>query len=145
MKKNLSQKNKRFNYLFGELNAVYHEIALKFELSDSAMQILYMICDYDGSCLLRDICRLSGLSKQTVNSAIRKLERENIIVLDKTQNRFKMVRLTDNGKSLVDKTALRVIDMEISILSSWTNEEVEKYLELTEKYLNDLKDKYQNL
>ena len=64
----------RFNYLFGETDALYHELALKLGLSDSAMKILYVICDTGEPCLLREICRRSGLSKQTLNSALRKLE-----------------------------------------------------------------------
>ena len=35
-----SKVMKRFNYLLGEMDAVYHEMALKLGLSDSAMIIL---------------------------------------------------------------------------------------------------------
>lgn len=141
MKKDLLRENKRFNYLFGETDAVYHEIALKLSLSDSAMQILYAICDGDGSCLIRDICYFSGLSKQTVNSALRKLEQDNIIILNQTDAKFKSVSLTPAGQKLAEKTAFRVIEMENAIFASWSKEEVETYLKLTEKYLIDLKEK----
>lgn len=145
MKNILSEENKRFNYLFGETEAVYHELALKFDLSDSALQILYALCDGDGSCLLRDICHASGLSKQTINSAIRKLEKENIIALDSNNRKFKTVKLTDEGHKLAEQTAMRIIRMENEIISSWSKEDVENYLRLTEKYLRDLKEKSQIL
>ncbi len=74
MNRLISRDMKRFNYLLGEMDAVYHEISLKLGMSDSAMIILYTICDIGDCCLLTEICRLSGLSKQTVNSALRKLE-----------------------------------------------------------------------
>ncbi len=139
------KENKRLNHLLGEINAVYHEIALKLGLSDSAMQILYMICDYQGSCLLWDISRFSGLSKQTVHSAIRKLEQENIVSVSKTEKRLKMVTLTQKGSELVDKTVLPVMEKENAILSSWSKEDVEKYLELTQRYLYDLREQYNNI
>ena len=75
----LSNEMKRYNHLVGEINAVYHEISLNLGLSDSAMVILYSICDNGDSCLLQEISRRSGVSKQTINSAIRKLEKEGII------------------------------------------------------------------
>lgn len=145
MDNKISKINKRFNYLLGELNATYHDIALQLGISDSAMQILYMLCDYDGSCLLLDICRLSGLSKQTINSAIRNLEKNNIVELDSDHKKYKTVKLTENGKMFAENTAIKVINMETSIFSSWEKDDVDKYLELTEKYLFDVKDKSKNL
>ena len=65
---------KRLNHLQCEMSAVYHEMSLSVGQSDSVIQILYTICDSGGeSCLLHDICNLTGLPKQTINSAIRKL------------------------------------------------------------------------
>jgi len=68
---------KHFNLLLSEIDAAYHDAALRLGLSDSAMLILYTICWCDGECLLSDIT--SGASKQTINSALRKLEADNII------------------------------------------------------------------
>ena len=64
MKACSSRDMKRFNHLLGEIEAVYHEMALKFGQSDSVMNILYTICDYGESCPLQEICRRSGISKQ---------------------------------------------------------------------------------
>ena len=74
---------KRLNHLQCEMSAVYHEMSHLCGLSDSTMQILYTICNFgEESCLLRDICRLTGLPKQTINSALRKLEDEDIVFLE---------------------------------------------------------------
>ena len=48
---------KRFNYLLGEIEAVYHEVFFKLGLSDSAAKILYTICDEGDGCLLREVRR----------------------------------------------------------------------------------------
>lgn len=76
---------KRFNYLTTEIDAAYHEAALKLGLSDSAMLILYAICNSGDECPLSDIPHLSGISKQTVNSALRKLEHEGARLFGKLQ------------------------------------------------------------
>ena len=145
MTKNISIEMKRFNYLISEIDSVYHEAALKLGLSDSAMSILYAICDNGEGCLLQEICFYTGISKQTINSALRKLEKEGIVYLELLNAKSKKVYLTDKGKKLAEKTAFRVLQMEDEIFASWKKEDVEKYLELTESYLVHLKEKINEL
>lgn len=145
MKTCISNAMKRYNHLVGEIDAVYHEICLHLGLSDSAMKILYTICDNGDSCLLQEISRRSGVSKQTINSAIRKLEKEGIVYLKSVGGKNKNVCLTDAGKQLAKHTAIRLIEMENDIFASWEKSDVETYLELTERFLIALKEKNRNL
>ena len=135
------QKLSRFNYLLGETEAAYHDAALKLGLSDSAMRILYAICDLGDGCPLQSVCRRSGLSKQTVNSAIRKLEREGALYLERTSARTKQICLTEHGKALAARTAQRILQMENEIFSTWPAGDVEIYLRLTERFLTDFRQK----
>lgn len=141
MRTHFSKELRRYNYLYNEIDAVYHELSLKLGLSDSSMLILYTICDYGDSCLLQDIYGNSGISKQTVNSALRKLEAEGIIYLEAAGPKNKKVCLTEQGRHLADRTAAKIIEIENHIFSSWEKEDVDKYLALTERYLNDLKER----
>ncbi len=136
----ISKDMKRFNYLLGEMDAAYHRMSLKLGLSDSASMILYAICEEGDSRLLSEICRLSGLSKQTVNSSIRKLEAEGILYLEKAGSKSKRVCLTEAGKDLAGRTVLRIQQAENAILASWPRQDVEKYLELTERFLAALRE-----
>lgn len=145
MKTYISNEMKRFNHLIGEIDAVYHDMALKLGLSDSAMAILYTICNNGESCLLQEICRLSGISKQTINSAIRKMEDDDIVYLEQISGKSKNVCLTEKGKSLAENTALKIIKFENNIFASWAKEDVEKYLSLTEMYLVAIKEKNNQL
>lgn len=141
MKNKVSKELKRFNYLFGETDAVYHEMYLKSGLADSAGSILYAILENGGSCLLKSICHYTGRSKQTINSAIRKLEAENIIYLKMAKGKNKMVHFTEAGQILAKKTVGRILKAEDEIFASWSREDVEKYLQLTERYMIALKEK----
>lgn len=145
MAETLSQGMKRFNYLSSEIDNTYHEIARRLNLSDSAMMILYTICNFGDSCPLSDICRLSGVSKQTINSAIRKLEAEGVVFLESRQGRRKLVCLTERGKALVANTVARLIDKENEAFGAWTEEEQAVYLKLTERFLLQMKDKAKEL
>lgn len=136
-----SKELRRYNYLAGELDAAYHELNIKLNMADSAMIILYAICDQGDACLLRDIYGQFGVSKQTINSALRKLEEEKLVFLEAVDAKNKRVCLTPKGKETADRTAKRIIEVENDIFSSWEEEEVEKYLELTERYLHDFKER----
>ena len=129
----------RFNYLFGETEALYHDLAHRLGLSDSAMKILYTVCDMGEPCPLREVSRRSGLTKQTVNSALRKLEGEGVLYLESAARRGKQVRLTEAGRALAQSTAARIIQMENDVLGQWDPDDVQIYLALTERFLNDLK------
>ena len=94
-----SKELRRFNHLLGEINGVYHEVSVKLGLPDSVMTVLYTLCSEGDPCPLQVIVRQSGASKQTINSAIRRLEREEIIGLEAAAgNRMKsfLERLTAN-------------------------------------------------
>lgn len=135
----------RFNLLTSEIDAAYHDAALRMGLSDSAMLVLYTVCSRNGSCLLSDITGMSGASKQTINSALRKLEAEGIIYLEAFGARKKKVCFTDKGKQLADETVLRLIEIENQIFNEWSEEERQIYIEMTQRYLDMLKEKIKNL
>lgn len=145
MNKLMTVQLKRFNHLSSEIDAAYHEAAHRLGLSDSAMKVLYTICDSGEKCLLSDICDLSGTSKQTINSALRKLEAEGIVYLEAFSGRKKNVCLTAKGKEIINNTVVRLIEIENDIFSSWTNPEQELYLELTQRYLSSFKNKIKEL
>ncbi len=137
----ISSRLHQYNNLYREITAVYHEIAVKLGITDSASSILYNIYSVGYSMPLSEICRFSGMSKQTANSAIRKLEREGIVYLEAIDGRAKRVCLTESGKRFAEETILQMMQMEDSIYSAWDAEDLEKYLELTERFLVSLKEK----
>ena len=124
----------KINYLSSEIEALYHRASLKFGISDSVSIILYTVHDEGGSCLLSDIYKKSGISKQTVNSAIRGLEADDIIYLEQHTGRAKKVVLTDKGKDFVKRTVGKIREAEIQAFDTWSEEEISTYINLMEKY-----------
>ena len=129
---------RRYNYLLGELEAVYHGISLQMGLSDSISRILYAICDQGDRCPLSLVCRRTGLTKQTVNSALRRLEEKGLVRLEAVDGRAKEVCFTEEGRALADRTARKILEMENRVLESWAPGEVARYLELTERFLRSM-------
>ena len=132
-------KAAQYTYLAGEINALYHEAAVKMGVSDSVQNILYVICEKGDRCLQSEISKLTGMSRQTINSAIRKLEREGIVCLEQGRGRNTIVCLTEEGKGFAGEKILPLFEMENKIWSGWTEEEQQEYLRLTEKYRDGLR------
>ena len=61
--------------------------------------------------------------------------------MPKTKN----VALTKNGEKLAEDTVLRLMKIEDDVFSAWSDEDVQKYLELNERFLKDLKEKIDQL
>lgn len=139
MNANIDPALKALHYVTSEIHALYHEVAVRFHLSDSALLILYTLCVNDGKCLLQEIYRISGTCRQTINSAIRKLEQEQLIFLDYFDGKKKVVYFSEAGKALSEKTVLRLIALEHEILHAWSVEEQSQYLLLSKRYLEDMK------
>lgn len=93
----------QYTYLAGEINALYHEAAVKTGLSDSAQNILYVICEKGSRCQQSEISKLTGISRQTINSAIHKLKKDGIVFLEQGTGRNTVVCLTEKGNSMPRK------------------------------------------
>lgn len=135
MKPALVEKIHRINYLTSELDALYHQASLKIGMTDSAMRVLYALHDNGESCLLSIIYKQSGISKQTVNSAIRKLEEDGIVYLEQHSGKAKMAYLTEKGKQYVNDTVVKLCDAEVRAFDSWDEEEIDTHIRLMEKYI----------
>lgn len=133
MKKHVSEI-KRINYLSNELDSLYHKSSLKLGIADSVSIVLYTIYDSGNECLLTEIYKQSGISKQTVHSAIRGLEADGILYLQQHTGRSKKVILTDKGKEYVQKTSARLQQAEMDAFDTWTEAEISTYIRLMEKY-----------
>ena len=145
MSNHSSEAMRRFNMLFGELDSLYHDLSLKLGVSDSVSMIMYTICSEGDSLPLSDICRNTGLSKQTVNSAIRGLERDGVICLEAVDGRAKRVCLTEKGRAFAEKTVYRIIDMENGIFEEWSEEDVKTCLDLFGRFISSFRDKVNKL
>lgn len=126
---------RRMNCLWAAMESLYHQAAVKLGTSDSVMQVLYIAHDQGGNCLLRDIYHQTGMTKQTLNSAVRKLEAEGIVLLKPYNGRTKLLCLTEKGRQYALQTAARVYEAEASVFDTWAKEEAEQYFRLTQKYI----------
>lgn len=125
---------RRYNILAWETEALYHSISLQFGLTDSAVNILYLICFEGGKAMLGEIVRHSGLQKQTINSSMRLLEKKGIVKLEPVNGKMKCVSLTSEGSEIADRTVRKLIEWENTAMSTFSKKELDTLLSLMEKY-----------
>ena len=93
----------------------------------------------EGKLYPSEIARLCGMSRQTVASALRSLEREGILYLETGAGRSRPVRLTQAGEELCRERVAPVATAEEAIWNGWTEADRDAYLRLSRQYLEDLR------
>lgn len=133
------------NGIYKETDDLYHEVALEMGLSDSAFDILYTVCQEGDGCLQRDVCKLCYTRKQTVNSAIRKLEREGYLMLKPGKGRDMHIFLTASGEKLIKEKIQPVAEREEAAFFQLSERERAELLRLNKKYLRQLREQLKQM
>lgn len=141
----ISNPLKEFNRIYKKTNEIYHDIALRLGLSDSAFDILYSISELGDGCLQKDICNATCIPKQTIHSSIRQMEKSGYLTLSSGKGRSMHITLTDLGKNLLERTIYPVMQMEGEAFHCMTDEECQQMLGLFGKYIQALGDAAKNL
>ena len=126
---------REYSRLFKEMDDLYHELARRAGLSDSAFDILYTLCMKGDGCLQKDICEFSYISKQTINSSVRRLEQEGLIRLSSGKGRDTHIFLTDTGRAMVREKILPVALMEERAFAQLHPRQQQELLSLTREYV----------
>lgn len=145
MRKDKFERIRAINGLIYETDSLYHQVSVKMGMSDSAMCILYMVYENEDLCLLSYIYKKSGISKQTINSSIRKLEKEDILYLEQYKGRSKQIKITDKGKKLIENTVAKLYKAENEVYETFTEEEMSIYLKLMKKYTEEFRRQVEKL
>jgi DNA-binding MarR family transcriptional regulator len=135
----------RFNQINDEINYLYHKASTKMGLADSEMIILYLLHDHE-KLSQSDIIHWTGMTKQTVNSAIGRMEKEGWIQLGKRTQHRRLITFTPKGKQVLTKVLGPFIQAEEKIFDDWTKEEIDLFIKLNCRYrdqLRDIVDNYQ--
>lgn len=141
MKENLEQQLQVLSRLYKEADRIYKNLALHFRMTDTEFWILYAISHMDGPITQNDLCNEFFFPVQTINSAIGKLSKKELIelkVIPKTRNR-KEILLTKKGEKFINETIGKADEIERNAFLKFTEEEREQYLSLFKRHIENLK------
>lgn len=129
---------RELNRLYKELDDIYHNIALKLNLSDSAFIIFYTLCEVGEGCSQKDICNQAAISKKMINSAIQKLEQEDYICMRHGKGRQMQIYLTEKGQKMLQEKIYPVMQIENNVFQKMEETEARELLRLFQKYVLQL-------
>ena len=127
-----------FNRIDGQIQRSYHEAAVKMGLPDSEFWILYVLATNEPEMLQTELTAITGVSKTTINSALKKMERAGLLELTPGGGRNTCARLTETGHQLAEKTVCRLVALENRIYESWSPEEQAMLIQLNRDYSEKL-------
>ena len=130
-----------------EQDAIYHNVAVKYGLSDTAMWVLYNIYLASDVITQQELCRQCFFAKQTVNTAITSLIKNGYVELESipgTRN-HKKIMLTAKGVKLTEVTIKPLVEAEKCAYAVLNSEEIKAYLDMTTRLTVSLREETEKL
>lgn len=132
-----------FNQCLNELDELYHNYAKEHDLSDTALWLLYALHENDAAYTQRQLCNTWYCAPQTMNSALKNLEKKGYIQLRSTpeNQKNKIVELTDDGTKIAQAVISPLMFAEHQTLQELTEKERAVLVSLSQKYIAILRSK----
>lgn len=127
---------RKFNAILKETDAIFNKLAKQSGLSDCSFWIMYSLRDSGGECTQKELCDQWTFSKQTVNSAIKGLEKNGYIDLtsSKEDKRSKLIRLNEQGILFAKESIDFVFELEELTLQRMNPSQRAAMIELNRTY-----------
>lgn len=130
----------QYNQLQKKLEDFYSNFAKICGLSDSVFWIIYSVLEQKEPYTQTELCNMWSFNKQTINTALKNLEAENIIHFESPEKKrkSKKIFLTDKGIAFAQRTVIPFMNIEKRAFAALDEEERKEFLRLTQKHLDSL-------
>ena len=136
-----------YNQLLKESDDIYRVYAKNSNLSETAFWILYCIREREEAFTQREICIYWFYTPQTVNSALKHMEEDGLLVLraEEGNRKSKKIYLTEKGEKLVEQIVDPLIDAEVRATEKLGEQEMEKFLKIMKKQTELFREEIANI
>lgn len=133
-RKKLERYIARYYDTYFQMDAIYGAWASANKIQDTTLFVLNEIRSQE-YCTQRSLRDRLSYSKQTISSALRRLEQDGIITRQRAllDQRNNIIRLTPKGKAYSDSIIPRLRDAEVRAFASWSDAETEQILQAFDK------------
>jgi len=140
----INERLKQLNGMLCEIDSIYQSLLATKNVSDSEFVVMIAILSIGEGCLQKDIAETSYMSKKTINSTIKKLEKEGFIKLKAGKYPNMHIYLTNKGVEHIKENVLPIIEVEERVLNSMSEEEFERLIIGSSKYIGIFKEHVAN-
>ena len=135
----INKKVKQLNSLLSEVDNLYQALLMSKNISDSEFMVMVAILTLGEGCLQKEIARNSHVSKKTINSAIKKLQKEGYIELKAGKYPNLHIYLTDKGNLHIQENILPIIEVESKVLNDIPSGEFDNLITNYKKYIDNFR------
>lgn len=135
----INERLKQLNGMLCEIDSLYQTLLLSKGISDGEFVVMIALLSLGEGCLQKDIAETSYMSKKTINSTIKKLEKEGFIRLKAGKYPNMHIYLTPKGKNHIHENILPIIEVEERVLNSMSEDEFERLITGSSKYISIFK------
>ena len=118
----IDDRVKQLNKMLSELDNLYQTLLMSRNLSDSEYIVMFAILSLGEGCLQKDIAENGFMSKKTINSTIKKLQKGDIITLKAGKYPNMHIYLTEKGREYVKEKVIPIIEVENIVLNSMSTD-----------------------
>ena len=139
-----SNKYDSYKHICIEEDEIYDNAISEFGFSNGVMMIIWTLCEFKRPCTQKEICDFWHESKQTINSAVKKLLEEGIIdiAVSPENQREKLITFTEKGKFLAMRTVEKMMDAEKNAFGRLSEEEQSEFIRINKKHNEFLKEEF---
>lgn len=137
-----------YNQLIKEMDDLYRVYAKNCNLSETAFWILYCIREREKEAFTqREICDYWYYTPQTVNSALKNMTEEGLLILraEEDNRKNKRIYLTEKGKETVERIVVPLMDAERRALAAIGEQEAEIFLKTMKKHTEFFREEIEEL
>lgn len=131
-----------FNRAHKKMNGLYHNYAKKVGLSDAAFWVLYFLYEQEGPCAQKDLCEAWFYAPQTINSALKSLEKRGFITLELApkSRKNKQILFTEAGETLIKEKIVPLVQAEERSFERLDEQKCMQLLSITQEHIELLEE-----
>lgn len=136
----IDNKLRHINGMFSEISSIYDKLLSVKNVTEGVFIVMSSILDLGEGCLQKEISEISYLNKKTVNSTIKKLQKEEYIELKAGKYPNMHIYLTAKGKEYITKNIIPIIEVESKALELMPLNELETLIASYRKYIDNFRE-----
>lgn len=119
MPQDIQKLQHAFDMNIKAIDEAYGRAAKRCHLSSSSFDILYTLYAYGDGCTQKELCERCYDGKQTVNSAVHKMQRDGLLRISAGTGRNTHVHLTEAGRAYAVRAIAPILEAEHAVLESF--------------------------
>ena len=133
-------KLRHINGMLSEISSIYEKLLSSKNVPEGVFIVMSSILDLGEGCLQKKISEISYLNKKTVNSAIKKLQKDGYLELKAGKYPNMPIYLTEKGKAYMQENIIPIIQVESKALELMPAGEFATLVESYKKYIDNFRE-----